>query len=329
MKQIQDKELAIALKAEGLSYSEIAIKMNRTRNSVITLCLYKRKTMCNKRGPKFTLNKSQKLNIKRTISKLKDKKEKVNSTKLKNECDLSVSIWTIQRHLKRQGLKYKRMTSKIYLSKMHKEKRIDIINGWITENHPWEKTVFSDEKRFSLDGPDDWRTYVTKNEEFTRQQRQCGGGSIMVWLMALPNGLLSYQIIPGKFNSNAYIELLKSSVVPILKLNFGDDFWLQEDNAPVHKSSKVKQFMKSSSIKILAWPARSPDLNIVEDIWNIISQKLYDGPQFLNVTQLTQKLKIVINNINRYDREKVLSLFKSIRGRLCTVLYKRGCLYNK
>ena len=45
MKEMQDKETAIALKSKGRSYSEIARQMNRTRNSVITLCLYKRKTM--------------------------------------------------------------------------------------------------------------------------------------------------------------------------------------------------------------------------------------------------------------------------------------------
>ena len=63
MKEMQDKETAIALKSKGLSYSKIARQMNRTRNFVITLCLYKRKTMCKKRGPKFSLDKAQKLNI--------------------------------------------------------------------------------------------------------------------------------------------------------------------------------------------------------------------------------------------------------------------------
>ena len=48
----------------------------------------------------------------------------------------------------------------------------------------------------------------------------------MVWLMTLPNGLLSYKVISGKFNSDAYINTLQNNVVPILKLNLGDDFWL-------------------------------------------------------------------------------------------------------
>ena len=60
--------------------------------------------------------------------------------------------------------------------------------------------------------------------------------------------------------------MLISSVVPILKLNFGEDFWLQEDNSSVHKSAKVKEFTRKSSINILPWPARSPDFNIVEDL---------------------------------------------------------------
>ena len=74
-----------------------------------------------------------------------------------------------------------------------------------------------------MDGPDDWRTYIAKNEEISLERRQCVGGSIMVWMMALPNGLLSYKIIKKKFNSEAYIEMLRTSTVPILKLNFGTD----------------------------------------------------------------------------------------------------------
>ena len=71
-------------------------------------------------------------------------------------------------HLARNGLQYKRTPTKSF--KINKEKRINIINGWITENHHWERIVFSIKKRFSLDGPGDWRTCGTKNEVYRNYQ---------------------------------------------------------------------------------------------------------------------------------------------------------------
>jgi len=329
MRSIDQKKLALRWKTEGKSYGDISKLLNITRNSAINLCYYKNKVMPKKRGPKFSLTKPQKLSMKRVIGKLKESNQRINSKKLKSECVLNISVRSIQRHMKRVGMLYRKVPSQIILNQKHKEKRVLLINEWISGNHLWEKTIFSDEKRFSLDGPDNWKTYTSQNEKSMRQKRQCSGGSMMVWLMTLPNGLLSFKVITGKFNSEAYMHMLKTSVVPILKLNFGEDFWFQEDNAPVHKSAKVRKFMRDSSIKVLDWPARSPDLNIVEDIWKIISDQVYDGPQFININTLSEKVKYVINDINRSQRQKVLDLYKSIRSRLCTVLFKRGGLYNK
>jgi len=87
--------------------------------------------------------------------------------------------------------------------------------------------------------------------------------------------------------------------------------------------------MKSSDIKILSWPAKSPDLNIAGDIWKLISDQVYDGPQFKKINELTAKLKHVVNDINQYQRAKIIDLYKSYRRRLCTVLLRRGCLCNK
>ena len=72
------------------------------------------------------------------------------------------------------------------------------------------------------------------------------------------------------------------SAVPISKLNYGDDFFFQEDNSLVHMAKVVQDFMTNTKIKILQWPAKSLYLNIVEDIWNDI----YDGPQFQNTKDL-------------------------------------------
>ena len=118
-------------------------------------------------------------------------------------------------------------------------------------------------------------------------------------------------------------------IVPMIKLNYGIDFYYQEDNSRVHKSKKETTFMHNSNIKVIKWPSRSPDLNIVEDIWKMISSRVYDGPQFDNKQKLAEKVIDTINNINKKSRHAVVNLYRTYRSRLVTVLKGNDHLFNK
>ena len=117
-------------------------------------------------------------------------------------------------------------------------------------------------------------------------------------------------------------------IIPIMKLNYGSDFCFQEDSSSVHKSKVVQRFLKESNISVLDWPAKSPDLNIVEDCWKTISDLVYDGKQFNKKDELIKKIKEVIDDLNTKSRDKVKNLYQSIKPRLCKVLKVRGNLYN-
>ena len=83
------------------------------------------------------------------------------------------------------------------------------------DDHQWKKPIFSNEKRFSLDGLDNWMTYLAINKEIIRQMRKFKGGGVTVWLMVMSNSLLSHKLIEGKFYSLDYLYLLRTYVVPI------------------------------------------------------------------------------------------------------------------
>ena len=47
-----------------------------------------------------------------------------------------------------------------------------------------------------------------------------------------------------------------------------------DDNAPLHRSRMRKTYMENNSINTTTWPAQSPDMNIIENIWFHIKREL-------------------------------------------------------
>ena len=83
------------------------------------------------------------------------------------------------------------------------------------------------------------------------------------------------------------------------------------------------------NIRVINWPARSPDINIVEDIWKKISDLVYNGPQFRNRNDLSNAVTNAVKELNLNNRQFTTNLYSGIRSRLCTVLNKMGQLCNK
>ena len=73
----------------------------------------------------------------------------------------------------------------------------------------------------------------------------------LVWAMVLPNGLTSFRILQRNFKSPAYIDLLSKSVVPIYKLNYGNNYWFQQDNSRIHTAKVVKEWMTKAHFQVM------------------------------------------------------------------------------
>ena len=110
---------------------------------------------------------------------------------------------------------------------------------------------------------------VTKKEA-----KNYGGGSVMVWRCFSYCGKGKIKILDRNINSIKYQQILLQNLIDSVNAMGLDNFIFQQDNAPVHTSKFLKTFFKENDIELLPWPANSPDLNPIENIWVYISLEL-------------------------------------------------------
>ncbi|GJQ79171.1 hypothetical protein Trydic_g5420 [Trypoxylus dichotomus] len=137
---------------------------------------------------------------------------------------------------------------------------------YIQWSEDWTKVVFMDEKRFSLDGPDEFQHYWhdLKKESKVISRRSQGGVGAMVWGAIFYFGAVEIIFIEGSLNAQKYLEIIEN-VKGVIQNQMGmEDFVLQQDNTPTHNARVVKQWLEQSETTLLPWPPFSSDLNIIE-----------------------------------------------------------------
>lgn len=151
----------------------------------------------------------------------------------------------------------------------------------------------------------------------------------MMWGIIFPNGLVAVKKVQGHQTSVNYIDILSSFGVPLMKLNLKPHFGIVQDNSRTHTSKVVNNFMLSRGLKVIKWPALSPDLNLIENVWKMLSDIVYDGLQPKNLKELETRIIEAVNQINTMRRQTIVDLFEGFSDRMIKVLTGKGCIINK
>lgn len=256
------------------------------------------------------------------------KENRCNATEIRAKLDLTVTPQHIGRILRGSGLvKWRKSKKKPVLKKHHKEARLIFAKNHMTWKDEWSNVVFSDEKKFNLDGPDCCAFYwhALDKEDDPKGSRNFGGGSLMVWAGFSSKGTVPICFISTRTNSGMYTEMLEDVLVEYIEDNMDDSAIFQQDNASIHVSRHSKAWFEDKGITVLEWPACSPDLNPVENLWAILARRVYGSSSekrtFLTVGELKQKIN---EEWLKIGSNLIQTLVESMGSRIYQVILKNG-----
>lgn len=210
------------------------------------------------------------------------------------------------------------------LTPRHKDARLAFAKKHMSWTKEWNKVIFSDEKKFNLDGPDGFHYYWhdLRKEESILSKRQMGGGSVMVWAAIGSKQKSPIVFCTTSMNQVTYKEMMEDQIWKKGKI-LGPPGWIfQHDNASIHKARSVMEWFSTKKIRLLDWPAKSPDLNIIENLWGSLSRKVYGGGKQYGSTN---ELKLAIEaSWKEISQNEVINLFNSLPNRMFEVITNHG-----
>ncbi|KAL0177266.1 hypothetical protein M9458_026160, partial [Cirrhinus mrigala] len=237
---------------------------------------------------------------------------------LQQATNVHVSAQTVRNRLHEGGMRARRPQVGVVLTAQHHAGRLAFARehqDWQIRH--WRPVLFTDERRFTLSTCDRRdRVWRRRGEHSAAcnilQHDRFGSGAVMVWGGISLEGRTALHVLArGSLTAIRYRDEIRRPLVRPYAGAVGPGFLLMQNNARLHVAGVCQQFLQDEGIDAMDWPARSPDLNPTEHIWDIMSRSIHQrhvAPQTVQelADALVQEtIRHLIRSMPRHCREVI------------------------
>jgi len=131
-------------------------------------------------------------------------------------------------------------------------------------------------------------------------------------------GPIGFVLFTETMNAQKYCGILENHLFPNAS-QAGSKWRFQHDNAPMHTAKITRNLLEKHKTKVIDWPANSPDLNPIENLWAILKDKVERRVNFY----LGSKKSLSAEQFQTIIQEEWEGLGKSVFLRLANSMQKR------
>lgn len=290
------RKLIISDFSDGISQKEIAKRYNVHKSSVSRIISHfksnKDISITHRGGrPRKTTKR-----VDGYIVQQAKKDPFATSNKIAARLPVPISTRTVRRRLVEANLRARRPAKKPLISKRNLKKRLKFAKDHLNwSEQKWKTVLFSDESKFNLIGSDGLY-FVRRPPNKRLETRYCkktvkhGGGSIIVWGCFSSAEMGPLHRIHGIMDRFMYKDILEGVMLPHAEEEMPLRWIFQHDNDPKHTAKVVKSWLAEKKVNVMEWPPQSPDLNPIENLWEIVNQKI-DRENCAGLDTLYQRLE--------------------------------------
>ena len=250
-----------------------------------------------------------------------------------HQLNLSVSPATVDRRLQEAELFGRVARRKRAFTEEEMKKRLSFAEGYKHwKKKDWERVIFADESIIQGEGGcKSGRVWVRRPAgEFEANKSEYIVHSVAhpiqlnMWGCVAASGVGYCHIYNESMDAKDLIRILDANLLASVDLVFPEtprEMWyLLHDNAPTHRANITKAWLHNHGITRVEFPPYSPDLNIIENVWQYIEVRV----EARRPTTIEQLQDIIAEEWENIPKKFLKKLAHSMIDRIKAVIAANG-----